>query len=117
MAAKSQERKRHDNALSTLSTAVDALNVAKDISVIAPAQAAFGSVVAFLTTIRARYLLRCGDELLLTPIQDCTANEQEYIDLGLNCVNICKALDRGTNGKKQEELGQSACEAINQLTT
>lgn len=117
MAAKPRERKHHDNALSTLSVAVNVLNVAKDVSVIAPAQAAFGSVVALLTMIRVRYLSCCGNGLRLTPVQDCMANEQEYIELGLNCANICKVLDRGTNGKKQEELGQSVCEAINQLTT
>ena len=44
-------------------------------------------------------------------------NEQDYVDLGLNCADICTALDRGTNGKTLDELGGSVCEAINQLTT
>jgi hypothetical protein len=44
-------------------------------------------------------------------------NEQDYVELGLNCANICKALDRGTNGKRLDDLSGSVCEAINQLTT
>jgi len=44
-------------------------------------------------------------------------NEQDYVELGLNCADICKTLDRGTNGKKLDDLSQSVCEAINQLTT
>ena len=44
------------------------------------------------------------------------ANEQDYVDLGLSCTDICNALDRGMNGKKLEDLGKSVCDAINQLT-
>lgn len=45
------------------------------------------------------------------------ANEQEYADLGLNCADICRALDRGINGKKLDDLNHSVREAISQLTT
>lgn len=45
------------------------------------------------------------------------ADDQDYVELGLSCTDICRALDRGTNGNKPEDLGQSVCEAINQLTT
>jgi len=44
-------------------------------------------------------------------------NEQDYVELGLSCADICKALDRGTGGKRLDDLGHSVCEAINQLTT
>jgi hypothetical protein len=53
----------------------------------------------------------------LTPTQDSMANEKEYVDLGLSCADICKALDRGMNSKKLDDLNQSVREAINQLTT
>ena len=53
----------------------------------------------------------------LTPSQESMINEEDYVDLGLNCADICTALDRGTNGKTLDELGGSVCEAINQLTT
>ena len=45
------------------------------------------------------------------------ANEQEYVDIGLSCADICKALDRGMNEKKLDELDKSVRDAINQLTT
>ena len=44
-------------------------------------------------------------------------NEQEYVELGLSCADICKALDRGMDGKKLNDLSKSVCDAINQLTT
>ena len=43
--------------------------------------------------------------------------EQDYVELGLSCADICRALDRGMNGKKLEDLSKSVCDAINQLTT
>jgi hypothetical protein len=43
-------------------------------------------------------------------------NEQDYVELGINCADICKALDRGMSGKRLDDLSQSLCEAINQLT-
>jgi hypothetical protein len=43
-------------------------------------------------------------------------NKTDYVDLGLACADVCRALDRGMNGKKLDDLSQSVCEAINQLT-
>ena len=45
------------------------------------------------------------------------ANEQDYVDLGLSCADICKALERGMGGKSLNDLSKSVCDAINQLTT
>jgi len=45
------------------------------------------------------------------------ANELDYVELGLSCVDICRALDRRMNGKILDDLSQSVCDAINQLTT
>ena len=44
-------------------------------------------------------------------------NELEYVELGLFCADICRALDRGMGGKQLEDLSKSVCDAINQLTT
>ena len=44
-------------------------------------------------------------------------NEADYVEVGLFCADICRALDRGMNGKKLDDLSQSVCDAINQLTT
>ena len=45
------------------------------------------------------------------------ANEQDYVDLGLSCADICTALGRGMDGKTLDDLGKLVCDAINQLTT
>lgn len=44
-------------------------------------------------------------------------NEQDCVDLGISCADVCKVLDRGLNGRRLEELSQSVLEAIEQLTT
>jgi len=44
------------------------------------------------------------------------ANEAEYVDLGLACADVCRALDRGVDGRSVDKLGQSVLEAIQQLT-
>ena len=43
------------------------------------------------------------------------ANERDYVDLGLSCADICKALERGMGGKSMDDLSKSVCDAINQL--
>ena len=44
-------------------------------------------------------------------------NEAEYVELGLACAEVCKALNRGMNGKRPEDLSQSLREAVDKLTT
>ena len=44
-------------------------------------------------------------------------NEQDYVELGLYCADICKALERGMGEKKLEDVSKSVCDAINQLMT
>jgi hypothetical protein len=100
MDADSQRPKGRAGALSSLNMAIDALNLAKDVVDIAPAKAAFGSVSALLAMIRVRFclILRRVD-FGLTYIQDSVANEQEYVELGLSCADICRALARGNERK------------------
>jgi len=117
MAAKSQRPKARDGVLSTLNMAIDALNLAKEVSSITPAKAVFGSVGILLTMIRVRFALSCYEMSKFTHTQDSMANEVDYVELGLSCADICRALDRGMNGKKLDDLSQSVCDAINQLTT
>ena len=45
------------------------------------------------------------------------ANKSEYVELGLACADVCKALDRGMNGKTLNDLSQPVRKAIDQLTT
>ena len=64
MASDSQQQKGRDGTLSKLNLAIDTLSLAKDVSTIAPAQAAFGAVCALLTILRVIVLLFCVDGLL-----------------------------------------------------
>ena len=43
-------------------------------------------------------------------------NELDYVELRLSCADVCRTLDRGTNGKKQDELSLSVYDAVNKLT-
>ena len=43
-------------------------------------------------------------------------NDQDYVEPGLCCADICNALDRGMGGKKLSALSQSVCDAMSQLT-
>ena len=44
------------------------------------------------------------------------ANEEDYVQVGLSCADICQALDRGLKGRQLGELNQSVLAAISQLT-
>ena len=53
----------------------------------------------------------------LTCDKDSVANKTDYVELGLDCADVCKALDRGMNERRADELSQSVFEAIQQLAT
>ena len=61
MDANSKRQKRQDNALSLLNAAIEAMNLAKEVSSMTPAKAVFGSVSVLLTMIKVRFLLFFGD--------------------------------------------------------
>ena len=52
----------------------------------------------------------------LTFLQDSVANKQDYLELGLNCADICTALVQGMDGKRPDDLSRSVCDAISKLT-
>ena len=52
-----------------------------------------------------------------TSIQDTMVNKTDYVDLGLACADVCRALRRGMNGKRTRDLSPPVHEAITQLTT
>ena len=52
-----------------------------------------------------------------TYIQDSMTNKTDYVELGLACADVCKALERGLNGKRSDDLNESVRGAIAQLTT
>ena len=56
MDIKSQRQEGRNSALSSLNMAIEALNLAKEISNATPVNAIFGSVSVLLTIIRVRFL-------------------------------------------------------------
>jgi len=63
MDVRSQQPRGRGGVLSSLNVAIEVLNLAKEISDITPAKAAFGSVSVLLTMIRVRFPRFCDDEL------------------------------------------------------
>ena len=61
MDANSQRQKRRDGVLPVLNAAIEAVNLAKEVSSMTPAKAVFGSVSILLTMIRVR-LPSCDNE-------------------------------------------------------
>ena len=57
MDTNSKRQKRRDNVLSLLNAAIEAMNLAKAISSVAPVKVVFGSVGVLLAMIRVRFLL------------------------------------------------------------
>ena len=49
--------------------------------------------------------------------QDKMVNEQDCVDLGILCADVCDALRRGTDGKRVDELSESVRNAIGRLET
>ena len=113
-----KSQRRHDGILSSLNVAIEAMTLAKEVSSISPAKAVFGSVSIVLTMIRVRpILLIClGQPPAHKWTQDSMVNKMDYVNLGLACADVCRALDRGIKGRQLSELSQSVSEAIAQLT-
>ena len=44
-------------------------------------------------------------------------NRVDYVELGLACAEACKALARGTEGRRGDQLSQAVLDAIEQLMT
>jgi hypothetical protein len=118
MDAESQRPKGREGTISTLNAAIEALNLAKELSSITPAKAVFGSVSVILATIRVSSLHGFSlTECRPKCTQDAMINQMDYVELGLACSDVCTALSRGLKGKRLNDLNDSVCEAINQLTT
>ena len=52
-----------------------------------------------------------------TVFQDSVVDEQDYVELGLSCADVCQALERGLEGRQMNELSRSMLGAIERLTT
>jgi hypothetical protein len=45
------------------------------------------------------------------------ANDQDYVDLGQACGDVCQVLYRKLKGRQLDQLNQSVLDAIGVLTT
>ena len=61
MDANPQQQKRRENSLSLLNVAIEAVNLAKEVTSATPAKAVFGSVGSILSMIRVCSFLFSGD--------------------------------------------------------
>ena len=113
-----QRQKRRDVILSSLNTAIEVSNVAKEACSITPAKAVFGSFSLVLTMIRVGLstLSVLNVRRLIKSIQDSMSNEADCIELGKACADVCIALSRGLNGKRLADISDSVSEAVKQLT-
>jgi hypothetical protein len=113
-----QRQKRRDIILSSLNVAIEASNLAKELCSITPAKPVFGSFSVILTMIKVDLstLSVSIDRRLTEYTQESMANEEDCVELGLACADVCTALSRGLNGKLSKDLSESVNEAIKQLT-
>ena len=62
-------------------------------------------------------LLSCYHSPLAHCLKDSMVHKGDYVKLGLECADICQALDRGLEGRRLDQLSQSVLGAIQHLTT
>ena len=116
MASTSQRKRGRDDDRSTLDADIQALNHAMGTCGISPARDAFDSASVLLAAIRVRPCYSAAISFEFTFMQDPAAKGEDLLDLGQSCVDVCKALERGLEGRQQDELSPSMLEAIEQLT-
>jgi hypothetical protein len=117
MASTSQKPKGRDGVLKTLDLLIQTLNIAKDACGIPPAQVALSSASVLLTMIRVPFSIFREDKLLTYVVQDTMANDQDYVELGQACADVCQALYQRLKGRQSNEINQSVFDAIGNLNT
>ena len=45
------------------------------------------------------------------------ANDHGYVELGISCADVCGALERGLEGRRENELSEAALVAIKKFAT
>ena len=87
METKSQRPKGREETLSSLNVAIEAMNLAKEVSSATPAKAVFGSVSVLLTMTRVRRL-QFRTRMFLTHGQDSMLDKLDFVELGLACADV-----------------------------
>jgi len=107
--------RRPEGRKADLNAAIQALDLAKTSSIL-PAKAVFNFVTTLLATIRVCPCASAKIYSKFMPSQDSMIENPDCVELGLSCAHVCRTLDQGTNGRKQDELSLSVYDAMNQLT-
>ena len=113
--ASPQPAKGHNGVLSALDLLVQTSNIAKDACGIPPAQVAFGSASLLPTMIRVRFSLFREVDLLICDVQDTMENNEDNVELGQACADVCEALYQRLKGRRSDEINQSVLNAIGNL--
>lgn len=111
-----QKKRDVDDALPSLNTAINALDLARDTTSVKQARDVFGSASALLTATRVGFLLVHVGRWLADVTQDSAINEVLYVELALACVDVCQTLDRATKESGANQLSRSVLSAIDELT-
>ena len=98
----SKQQKRRDDTLSLLDAAIEAVNLAKEISSLTPAKAVFGTVSTLLTTIRVGLLLFCNDE---RRVHVYLGFDEQQNGLRRAWVGLCRHMWSSQAGNEWEETG------------
>ena len=116
METKLKQLRGPDSVLLSINAAINTLDLARNTTGVESVKDAFGSAGLLLTTIRVRFpssgpCWAVADRCT----QDSVIEEKDCVELGLTCSEVCQALDRGINGRRQEQLSQPVIEAIERL--
>lgn len=114
--ASSQQLTGREGVLTTLDIFIQTLNIARDACGVPPAQVALGSASTLLTMIRVCLFLLREDNLLTSVVQDTIVNDQDYVELGQACAEVCQALYERLKGRRSDDLNQPVLRAIETLT-
>ena len=104
MADKSQRPRGRDAVLSSLNMAIDALNLAKELSSVTPAKAVFGTVTILLTMIKVRSLL-FRDEIF--PAHTWPGHDGQRSGLRRRRAVLRRYLQGPRPGDERKEAGRS----------
>ena len=115
--ASSQQQKGRDGVLKTLGVFIQALDIAKNACGVPPAQVALGSASTLLTMIQVPSPHSPEGKPLTYVVQDTMSNDQDYVELGQGCAEVCETLYQRLKGRRSDELNQSVFGAIGTLTT
>ena len=105
-----------DSTLSMLNAAIHELYLKKEATNVTLVKSAHGSACTLLTTVRVSFLPVHSGRFLANYSQDSTMRT-DYVELGLVCADVCRALDRGMAGRQGEQLSRPVFEAVEQLMT